>query len=1137
MHKNRNKLARLLMTGVIASPFIFSSDFRAIENTQVASPQQNITDSEQNSTRANLNQLSGGLCVSGREGVEWNYVDGTLTILPSSESITLSGSSKTDKVVVSPDFNGIIILAGVELNNSLIAPKSDIVIAADTINRITSSDLALKCEQLIGKGYSSKLFVTSANSGVEVTKYIEKLDLNIVAKDIGLTAHDMVSTKVTCEANVCVYIPRYSIESIEKCIFNLKAVDTGIKCDNNMRFVECVYEISGVNGILGGIGNLDVVLSKVTLNCSNIGIGGINSLTHRIDVRSSDVINLKSCNAIVGYYNENDNVTLPDINLYASNINSANPVSVGTGYLSGGSIHNYGGINIEKTNLNISATKVGIGSVVENKDISRIKINGGEIEITSLEGIGIGCYEGISPKIIFEEGNVSVINAKMPPVENLGGLCVINRSDKKLDYDIKGKVVNLSGDQIIDKDNLSVYIGKDYKLVTDSIQVKDYNKEDTYLNIDGFLELNKDCALTNSSIFVNNGVIYGKVVDNGGTILGGGKVIDRDYSKNQPPTKPNVRMEQQHYNTDKNGNLYVKFELIPSTDPEGDKIEYVYEGDYKSGYYAPGDYSFKVYAVDSYGAKSETFEKTFTVPDIREPLDNPKFNINITGKYNDKGECLVELIPITDDKNLTYEYTGKSDDNYYKPGKHIVKVRAKSPSSLFSDWVILEFEVPVSEVSAKPDKPEIKATVTDDYDKDGRCLVKIDLIKSSEGKDITYEYIGLSKDNRYKPGKHQVGIRAKDLDGKYSDWYFVNFEVPKENKIPAKPELTVAVTDKYNSKGECLVKVVLSKPSKDPEGEDVIYEYAGLGIGNHYYSPGSYSVAVRAKDTSGKHSEWFSVMFVVPEKSKTDDFIINITTHEALIGKDRYETANKIAKESKTNKLIVFNASKSIVDGLSASALAGKLNANILPINPNKLNEESLRLIKNANEVYIMGLYDAVPKKFEDNIRGKVMRIGGKDRYETSEKVANYVGHYNNAFLVNGEIGQADAMSIAPVAARDASPILLVNNKSNRFTPDRNINYTAIGGRDVIPSSYVNRFRADRIGGEDRYATNRRVLETYYRWKDKIYFCNGETLVDALSGSYLAKDYGIALVNQRNNHYLLTEKSTIQLGGLNFKLK
>lgn len=1136
MHKNRNKIARLLMTGVIASPFVFSSDFRAIENTQVASPQQDTADSEQNSTRANLNQLSGGLCVSGREGVEWSYTDGTLTILPSSESVTLSGSSKTDKVVVSPDFNGTIILAGVELNNSLIAPKSDIVIAADTVNRITSSDLALKCEQLIGKGYSSKLFVTSANSGVEVTKYIEKLDLNIVAKNIGLIAHNMVSTKVTCEANVCVCLTGNVVDPIEKCTFNLKAVDTGIKC-SYAKFSECDYNISGVNGIINDFRDLIISESKITLNCSNIGIGGINNSISLIQLYDSNITNLKSCNAIVGYYNENESSKAPSVCIHGSNIISANPVFVGIGYLTKCTTDNYHMFSIEDTKLNINAIKVGIGSVVGNKDISRIKINSGEIEISSPEGVGIGCCEGTSPKITFGEGNVSVINAKMPPVENLGGLCVINRSDKVLDYAIKGKVVNLSGDQIIDKDNLSVYIGKDYKLVTDSIQVKGYNKEDTYLNIDGFLELNKDCVLTNSSTFVNNGVIYGKVVDNGGTILGDGKVVDRDYSKNQPPTKPNVRMEYQHYNTDKNGNLYVKFELTPSVDPEGDKIEYVYEGDYKSGYYAPGTYSFKVYAVDSHGAKSETFEQTFTVSDIREPLEVPKFDINVTDKYNDKGECLVELTPIVDESGITYEYIGKSDDNYYKPGKHVVKVRAKSPSTLFSDWVLLEFEVPVLEVSAKPDKPEIKVTVTDDYDKDGRCLVKIDLIKSPEGKDITYEYIGLSKDNRYKPGKHQVGIRAKDSDGKYSDWYFVNFEVSKENKIPTKPELTVAVTDKYNSKGECLVKVVLSKPSKDPEGEDVIYEYAGLGIGNHYYSPGSYSVAVRAKDVSGKYSEWFSIMFGVPEKSKTDDFIINITTHEALIGKDRYETANKIVKESKTNKLIVFNASKSIVDGLSASALAGKLTANILPINPNKLNEESLRLIKNAKEVYIMGLYDAVPKKFEDNIRGKVVRIGGKDRYETSEKVANYIGHYNNAFLVNGEIGQADAMSIAPVAARDASPILLVNNKSNRFTPDRNVNYTAIGGRDVIPSSYVNRFRADRIGGEDRYATNRRALETYYRWKDKIYFCNGETLVDALSGSYLAKDYGIALVNQRNNHYLLTEKSTVQLGGLNFKLK
>ena len=259
--------------------------------------------------------------------------------------------------------------------------------------------------------------------------------------------------------------------------------------------------------------------------------------------------------------------------------------------------------------------------------------------------------------------------------------------------------------------------------------------------------------------------------------------------------------------------------------------------------------------------------------------------------------------------------------------------------------------------------------------------------------------------------------------------------------------------------------------------------------------------------------------------------------HKEMIGKDRYETSNKILKEmgDKNETVILVNASEIMSDGLSSSALAGKLKANIVPINPKKVNKNTMEKVKKAKTVYLIGGYNAIPKSFESNLKNKkVIRIGGKDRVETSEKIAKYIGSYKKAYIVNGYTGQADAMSISPVAARDLSPIILTKKSNSETHKKDNVEYTVIGGKNAVSEKIRKRFSSKRIDGKDRYETNRNVLKKFYPNRKSISFCNGETLVDALSGTVYAKDEGIALVNRKNNLDLLEYISTSQLGGLPF---
>lgn len=70
-------------------------------------------------------------------------------------------------------------------------------------------------------------------------------------------------------------------------------------------------------------------------------------------------------------------------------------------------------------------------------------------------------------------------------------------------------------------------------------------------------------------------------------------------------------------------------------------------------------------------------------------------------------------------------------------------------------------------------------------------------------------------------------------------------------------------------------------------------------------------------------------------------------SHTKFIGRNRYETSSKIL-ESSGNKdtLILVNASKEMSDGLSAAALSGKLKADIVPINPDNIDNTTEKTIK-----------------------------------------------------------------------------------------------------------------------------------------------------------------------------------------------
>ena len=266
----------------------------------------------------------------------------------------------------------------------------------------------------------------------------------------------------------------------------------------------------------------------------------------------------------------------------------------------------------------------------------------------------------------------------------------------------------------------------------------------------------------------------------------------------------------------------------------------------------------------------------------------------------------------------------------------------------------------------------------------------------------------------------------------------------------------------------------------------------------------------------------------------------NITSK--IVGKNRYETAAKIADELvknnvSYNSVILVNSDKSMADGLSAASLSGKKNAPILLVKKDSIPAEAMAKIEKAKNVYIIGGEGAISKNVENQLKGKnITRISGKDRYETSSKIASMLGGYKMAFIVNGAKGEADAMSVSSVAAKYGAPILLTNGKTSTHPVKEGVTYYVIGGRSVVSNQLADKYNADRIAGIDRYSTNRKVIDEFYYDSKKVYFAKGDTLVDALTASLLAKDNGMVLVSKNANHKKLEGKEAVQVGGMDFEI-
>ncbi len=263
----------------------------------------------------------------------------------------------------------------------------------------------------------------------------------------------------------------------------------------------------------------------------------------------------------------------------------------------------------------------------------------------------------------------------------------------------------------------------------------------------------------------------------------------------------------------------------------------------------------------------------------------------------------------------------------------------------------------------------------------------------------------------------------------------------------------------------------------------------------------------------------------------------NAYMKEEIVGSNRYETAAKVADKMVNYSTAVLVNGNSMADGLSASGLAGKENAPILLVKTDSIPKETLQRLYKVKRVYIIGKENAVSGKVESSLKKSgmaVKRIGGSNRIDTSIAVSKEIGSYSKAFLVNGFKGEADAMSVASIAARDKAPIILTNGNSNPVSKKSGVKYYVVGGNTVMSNTLQSSFGAERLSGSNRYTTNKVIVKKFYPNTDKLYFAKGDGLVDALAVSPLAKNNGLALVSENSDKSVFYKKENlVQVGGMN----
>ncbi|MDR3541352.1 MAG: cell wall-binding repeat-containing protein [Desulfosporosinus sp.] len=239
-----------------------------------------------------------------------------------------------------------------------------------------------------------------------------------------------------------------------------------------------------------------------------------------------------------------------------------------------------------------------------------------------------------------------------------------------------------------------------------------------------------------------------------------------------------------------------------------------------------------------------------------------------------------------------------------------------------------------------------------------------------------------------------------------------------------------------------------------------------------------------------------------------------------IMGDDRYKTAVAISQTGWPNGAAnaILTTGENFPDALSAAPLAHKYNAPILLTEADVLNADTateLQRLK-VKKVYLIGGLGAISENIEKQLAKlsiSTTRIAGQDRYDTSVQIAKALGTSKGAFVTTG-LDFPDAISVAPLAAAQGMPILLVppeglpSSTQSYLTSSKIPQIYVLNGNNELSDNVINQLpQAEIITGDDLYERNVNLIQ-YFADNlnfDVIYVATGNDFPDALAASALAQ--------------------------------
>lgn len=239
-----------------------------------------------------------------------------------------------------------------------------------------------------------------------------------------------------------------------------------------------------------------------------------------------------------------------------------------------------------------------------------------------------------------------------------------------------------------------------------------------------------------------------------------------------------------------------------------------------------------------------------------------------------------------------------------------------------------------------------------------------------------------------------------------------------------------------------------------------------------------------------------------------------------LAGEDRYATGVAIAddvfagRERRTDAAVLARGDD-FADALAGVPLAHHLDAPLLLTAPSELptvTADALqRLLAPGATIHVLGGATAVSADVEERLRSDgwdVERHAGETRYGTAAAIAAILPASPVTYLASG-VEPADALAVAPVAARQGAPVLLTQPEVLPEATRRALSDVPqvhiVGGEVAVGAAVASQLQRDhdvvRTAGPDRFATAVAIADQAPDPVEATAVASGRAWPDALTGA------------------------------------